>query len=302
MTDRIVEIAEGPVRLHVKLDQLVIERDGQPPVSTPLAEMAALVLSNPSVQMSQAVLAGVAQAGGSVVICDRQYLPAGMMLPLQAHFLQTERLASQAEMSQPLRKRCWQQIVRAKIRAQSALLHELYKDDGGLKSLMEKVRSGDPDNCEAQAARRYWPQIFSDPKFRRDREAQDQNRHLNYGYTVLRALVTRALCGAGLHPSFGLQHQNRYDPFSLAADVMEPFRPLVDRAVVSWIRENDANAPLDPKAKAYLIGAIYARYEFEKEERTLFDVFARTASQLAQVIAGKEEQFTLPEVRGPCAA
>ncbi|MBI1738276.1 MAG: type II CRISPR-associated endonuclease Cas1 [Acidobacteria bacterium] len=300
MTERVIEIADGPARLHVRLEQLVIERDGQPEVTTPLAELAALVLTNPRVQLTQAVISGIAVAGGSVVICDRNYLPAAMMLPLQSHFLQTERLARQTQISAPLRKRLWQQIVQAKIKAQSRLLTELHGDDGGLKALAAQVRSGDPENIEAQAARRYWRLLFASTKFRRDREAPDQNRHLNYGYTVLRAIVSRAICGAGFHPSIGLQHRNRYDPFSLAADLMEPFRPLVDRAVALWIQEHDPLEPLDPEAKEWLVGSLQFRFEVNKEERTLFDIFARMASSLAQVLLGSEARLELPEVRGPC--
>lgn len=301
MTDRIVEIAEGPTRLHVKLEQLVIEREGRAAVTTPLAEIAALVLSTPRVQFTQAVLAGIAAAGGSVVICDGKFLPAAMMLPLQTHFVQTERFALQSKISEPRRKRLWQQVVQAKIRAQSLLLKELHGEDEGVGGLAELVRSGDPENVEARASRRYWPRLFGDPKFRRDREAPDQNRHLNYGYTVLRAMVSRALCGAGLHPSFGLMHRNRYDAFSLASDFMEPFRPVVDRAVAAWIAQHDRMEPLDPEAKAHLIGALQARFENEGEARTLSDLLFRAASSLAQVILGREQRLALPELAPPLA-
>lgn len=300
MTDRIIEIADGPTRLHVKMEQLVIEKDGQPEVTTPLAELAALVLTNPRVQLTQAVISGVAAAGGSVVICGPNFLPAAMMLPLQTHYLQTERLAQQAQMSAPLRKRLWQHIVQAKIRAQSRLLIELHGEDNGLKGLVAQVQSGDPKNVEAQAARRYWTLLFANPKFRRDREAPDQNRHLNYGYAVLRAITARAICGAGLHPSLGLQHRNRYDPFSLAADLMEPFRPIVDRAVAQWIQEHDPMAELDPETKSWLVGTLLARFTVEHEERTLFDILARTASSLAQAILEKKPRLDLTEMRGPC--
>jgi CRISP-associated protein Cas1 len=125
MTDRIIEISEGPARLLVKHEQLVIERDGNAAITTPVSEIASLVLTNPSVQLTQSVLAGIANAGGSVLICDRSFLPAAMVLPLQSHHLQSERLSLQVQMSAPTRKRLWQQVVRAKIRAQSALLREL---------------------------------------------------------------------------------------------------------------------------------------------------------------------------------
>lgn len=302
MTDRIIEISEGTARLHIKYEQLVIEREGNPPVTTPVSELAALILTSPAVILSQPVLGAIAHAGGSVVICDRTYLPAAMLLPLQSHFLQRERLSIQVEMSVPMRKRVWQQIIQAKIRAQSRLLVELYGDDGGVGALGDRVRSGDPENAEAQAARRYWTLVFGDPKFRRDREAENQNRHLNYGYAVLRAIVARGICGAGLHPSLGVAHKNRYDPFSLAADLMEPFRPVVDRAVALWIREHDAGLPLDPETKMCLVGTLQARFETGGEKRTLFDILSSVACSLVEFASGNAKRLNLPEVKGPCDA
>jgi CRISPR-associated protein Cas1 len=300
MTDRIIEVAEGPVRLRVRLDQLVIERHDKTEVTTPLAEIACLLLSTPHVQFSQAVIAGIAAIGGSVVVCDAKHLPAAMMLPLVAHFIQTERFGLQAQLSEPRRKRLWQQLVQAKIRAQSALLRELHEKDGGIGAFAERVRSGDPENVEAQAARRYWTLLFGDKRFLRNREAEDQNRYLNYGYTVLRAAVARAICAAGLHPSFGLAHRNRYDTFSLASDLMEPFRPVVDRAVALWVREHDPKQPLDPRAKQHLISALQARYPFDKEERTLPDILVRSAQNLAQAVLEKEKKLDLLQLGPPC--
>lgn len=300
MTERIVEIAEGAARLHVRLEQLVIDPENGPSTTTPIAELAALVVTHPRVQLTQSVMASIAAAGGTVVICNSHFLPAALLLPLESHFAQTERFARQAQLSEPRRKRAWQQIVQAKIRAQARLLQELHCDDGGIAALAEQVRSGDPENVEAQAARRYWPRLFGDPHFRRGRIGPDQNAHLNYGYTVLRAAVARALCAAGLHPSFGLKHRNRYDSFCLAADVMEPFRPLVDRAVALWVRENDPAEPLSAEAKKCLIAALQARYEAWAERRTLFDWLARTASSLARVIEGSQPAMEIPELGEPC--
>jgi CRISP-associated protein Cas1 len=159
-----------------------------------------------------------------------------------------------------------------------------------------RVRSGDVGNLEAQAARRYWQHLFPSKPFRRGSEENDQNRHLDYGYTVLRAAVARALCAAGLHPSIGLQHSNRYDPFCLAADVMEPFRPLIDRRVAQWVAREDVTAPLDSRAKNWLIGAVTARYIYEREERTLFDILLRVANSLAKCVTGELRDPELPSL------
>ena len=256
MIDRIVEIA-SPARLSIRDAQLVIERPQAEqlvlPFTTPISEIAVLLLAHPQVTLSQAVLSRIAEAGGSVVTIDGHFLPASIQLPVQAHSLQTERFAKQMQLSLPANKRLWQQIVRAKIRAQGELLKEVQGDDGGLIALLARVRSGDAGNIEAQAARRYWSTLFGNRGFRRGSGEMDQNRHLDYGYTVLRAAVARAICAAGLHPSIGLRHRNRYDPFCLAADLMEPFRPLVDRRVVQWIADHDPAGDFDPATKAWLL-------------------------------------------------
>jgi len=158
-----------------------------------------------------------------------------------------------------------------------------------------RVRSGDPDNLEGQASRRYWPALFDNPGFRRDRDLPDQNKNLNYGYAVLRAIVARAVCAAGLHPALGIHHHNRYDAFALADDLMEPFRPLVDRAVVAWVRANDPLADLSPQAKAALIQPLMARYPVKDEERPLFDIAARAAVSLTRVFAGTANALVLPD-------
>ncbi|MCD6416203.1 MAG: type II CRISPR-associated endonuclease Cas1 [Planctomycetes bacterium] len=295
MIERIVDISERPARLSVRHGVLVVEQTDSDPATIPLAEVAALVVSNPRVRYSHAVLSGLAAQGGLFITCDEKHLPVAMLLPLQNHYVQVERFACQAGASRPLKKRLWQQIVRAKIRAQAAVLLELRGHNAGLPALVRRVRSGDPENVEAQAARRYWPALFDDPAFRRRAGAEDHNRHLNYGYAVLRAMVARALCACGLHPSLGLHHHNRYDTFCLADDLMEPFRPLVDRAVARLVDESDADLVMGKETKASLLEALTARLELGGEYRTLFDVVAKTASSLAGVYEGKARKLKLPE-------
>ena len=303
MIDRIVEIAT-PARLSVRDAQLVIERPQAEqltiPFTTPVNEIAVLLLAHPQISLSQAVLSRIAEAGGSIVTIDSNFLPASMVLPIQNHFVQTERFAKQIELSLPTRKRLWKHVVRAKIKAQGELLRELHGSDHGLIAMSARVRSGDAGNLEAQAARKYWGLVFGDATFRRGSGNSDQNRHLDYGYTVLRAAVARALCAAGLHPSIGLQHKNRYDAFCLAADVMEPFRPLVDRRVCEWISREDAAGPFDSKTKSWMIGATTSRYILDREERSLFDILLRTANSLAKCIAGDSRDPLIPSLLTAC--
>ena len=296
MIDRVIDISNQRAYVRARNEQLVIEQPDRGEVVTPLAEVAVLILANPQVTCTLAALAGLAQNSGAVVVCDSACMPIGLMLPIVAHYTQTERIAAQVSMSQPMRKRLWQQLVRAKLRAQGRALAEACGDDYGIRNMVDRVRSGDPENVEAQAAARYWPAIFADPTFRRRQNAPDQNRLLNYGYAVLRAVVARAICAVGLHPSLGLHHHNRYDAYCLADDVMEPYRPLVDRAVLDCVRLYGSDVPLDKTTKQLLLGAILNRYTAEGEFRTLFDIVRRVASSLAGALLKKDKTLWLPEL------
>jgi CRISPR-associated protein Cas1 len=217
-----------------------------------------------------------------------------MLLPLVGHATQSERFEQQVNASEPTKKRLWAQIVRAKITAQGRHLASVRGKDHGLFAMAKRVRSGDPDNLEAQATRKYWPVLFG-KDFRRDREAEDQNRLLNYGYAVLRATVARAIAAAGLHPTIGIHHHNRYDAYCLADDLMEPFRPMVDAAALMWTEMRGVDAPLDKEAKAAMLAALTCRVTFDNESRTLFDASARLASSCALVFAGERDELSLPE-------
>jgi len=295
MTNRILDFSEAPVRLRVRYEQLLIKRDEQPDASVPLAELAVVVAAHPQVTYTQAVLSGLAEAGGAFVACNRKHLPVGMFLPLVAHHAQAERFAAQARAPRPLCKRVWRQIVRAKITAQARTLEGLHGTDFGIKRLVGLVRSGDPANVEARASRRYWPRLFADLDFRRHRENEDENALLNYGYAVLRAIIARAVCGAGLHPSLGIHHHNRYDAYPLADDLMEPFRPLVDRAVAEYLAAHDAPYGVERAAKQYIIGALTARFLLAGEQRTLFDVAAHLTASLAHMFLGYADELELPD-------
>lgn len=283
---RIIDFAEQGASLRTRYEQLIIRRDEQPDISTPLDEIAVLILSHPRVTCSQSVLQGIMRHGGSIVVCDQSMMPSGLMLPLAANSLHTQRVRSQIGVSLPRRKRVWQLIVQAKIRSQASVLRLRCGDDAGLESLASKVRSGDPENLEARAAQRYWPRVFEDPDFRRRRDAADQNRLLNYGYAVLRAGVARAICSTGLHPSIGVHHKSRSNPFCLADDLMEPWRAMVDAEVAEMVGEFGPDVGLDSDSRARLIGILHERLIDDGESRTVLDWISRSASSLASAICG----------------
>jgi CRISPR-associated protein Cas1 len=293
MTDRIIDITDGPAKLSAHKGLLVIERD-ETETRVPFSEISVLILAHPAIGISNSVLAEICTNGGFCVACNSHYEPSGMMLPMQGNHIQTERFAVQARAPLPLKKRMWQQIVRAKIKHQASLLSELGRPSDGIRALVSRVGSGDPQNIEAQAARKYWHALFGEA-FLRNPDADDQNRYLNYGYTILRAMTARAICAAGLHPSLGLHHKNRYDTFCLASDLMEPFRPIVDRSASTLVDQKGSHEPLDKNAKHHLIDALLsARLHLQGDERVLPEIISRTATSLAAVYSGTLKNLVLP--------
>lgn len=293
---RIIELAESTCSVKTRNKLLVIKQAEEDEFTVPLKEVGVVVASNPHIIYTQPALSGLAENGGVLVICNPKSLPSAMLLPLVQHSTQAERFLAQAEAKMPQKKQCWQRIVRAKIRAQARLLEKLHGKDAGLRALATKVRSGDPHNVESTASQRYWPALFNDRWFRRRRESPDQNRLLNYGYAVIRAAIARSICAAGLHPSLGVHHHNRYNPFCLADDLMEPFRPLVDKVVVEIVDDTGRDCDMNQEVRGRLLSILTRRYDEAGESRTLFDLFQRVASSLAQLYLGERDKIYLPEI------
>jgi CRISPR-associated protein Cas1 len=295
MTNRILDISDQPVRLSVKHQALQLKPDNADAALIAFDDIAVIVVSNREVSYTHSVLQHLLEAGGIFVTCDASHLPIGMILPLQAHHRQVTRFSLQAGVSEPTKKRAWQQIVKAKIRAQGRALQRIHGDDAGVIEYAKRVKSGDPQNIEAQAAKRYWQNMFAG-SFRRSREGTDENPYLNYGYAVLRAIVARAICAAGLHPCLGLHHHNQYSMFCLADDLMEPLRPIVDQVVHQITAHEDTPKKLDSNSKQALLKPLLGRYQVNSEKLTLFEISNKMAASLIKVFEGKARTLDLPEV------
>lgn len=242
MLRKVVEFATPGTRLSISHRQLVIERPDHERVTRPVEDLGVVIIDDGRAIYTQAVFIELLAAGATVIVTGHDHLPVGMMLPLDAHHAQTERHRAQVEASQPVKKRVWQAIIRGKITQQGRVLEYFTGDHGGLAPMAVRVRSGDPDNLEAQAAQRYWPRLFGSD-FRRDRAADGINAALNYGYAVVRAACARAVVAAGLIPSLGVFHHNRGNPFCLADDLFEPYRPFVDWRVKHMIQDGAGTTP-----------------------------------------------------------
>jgi CRISPR-associated protein Cas1 len=254
MIKRIVDISE-PSYLHLAHKQLIIEQKGDMVGQIPVEDLGVLILQNPAIVTTQALLLACQQNNVAVVVCDEHHLPYSVLLPLtDANSLHSKIIRQQVAAGLPTRKRLWQQIIRQKIATQATVLKRLNKNSLALERLVAQVKSGDGENMEAQAAQKYWRLLFGD-QFRRDTEAPGINSLLNYGYAIMRALVARAIVASGLHPALGLNHRNQYDGLCLADDLMEPLRPWVDYRVYR-LAEQTADLTVGKHTKVPLLNLL----------------------------------------------
>ncbi len=296
MINRILEIHDTGARLQVETRCLSVEVAGRDTVRIPLEEVGVLLMGNPAIALTQPVLAELAAQGAAVVVTGEKHIPHAMLLPLGVPATQAEVFIAQAEATLPMRKKAWQQVVQAKLTGQAAALKAQGKLATPIEALIPQVRSGDPDNIEARGARVYWQNLFDEPGFRRDQEGGGANAMLNYGYAVLRAIVARAVCASGLHPALGIHHHNRYDNFCLASDLMEPFRPLVDKTVCDLVRQrDDERAELNREERQALVNEFAGRVVVEGARMTFFQGVSRLTASLADVYRKNRADLVLPE-------
>lgn len=292
MIGRVIEIASEGQHLGRKRGLMTVSCNGAETGRVPLDDIGVLLCNARGLTYSNDLLIQLAKRGTAVVLCGNDYLPVAWLWPLEGHHVQVLRMRCQLEAPLPLRKRLWQATVRAKIVQQRMTLEMLGKPNVGLDELARRVKSGDPENMEAQAARLYWPSLFG-RGFQRERFGEMPNPLLNYGYTVLRSATARAVAGAGLHPSLGIHHHNRYDAMCLVDDLMEPFRPAVDYRVAKLVQSgcNDVT----PEAKQTLVGVLAADMRTERGTTPLETCLERTAQSLAQSFENKQASLSFPE-------
>jgi len=296
MIRKTVEFATPGTRFSVAHRQLVVERPDLPKATLPIEDLGVVIVDDVRATYTQTVFLELLAAGATVMVTGRDHLPAGMMLPLDAHHVQTERHRAQVEASVPVKKRIWQALIGAKIALQSAVLLHFTSHHGGLLPMSKRVRSGDPDNLEAQAAQRYWPTLFGED-FRRDRQAEGINALLNYGYAVMRAAIARAIVASGLIPSLGVFHSNRSNPFCLADDLLEPYRPYVDWRVRLLANEaGDQRLDIDDRnARAALLSLFNETVLVDGRRNPVLFAIQASAVSLSRALTGGENALALPK-------
>lgn len=296
---RIIEVSSTAAHLTTRHRQLVLQRDGETIASAPIEDLGAVIVDHPGTTYSHAAISGLLEAQTVLIVCGRNHLPLGLLLPLSEHTEVGSRLRCQIAASLPLKKRLWKQLVQAKIQAQAQNLRPDSAEQRKLLQFASEVKSGDSTNREAQAAKVYWSawltatdETNGETAFRRQREGDSPNSLLNYGYAILRACIARALVSAGLVPALGLQHSNRSNSFSLADDLIEPLRPLVDETVrdLYWSGQTE----LDRTTKAALLELTTVEVSVGDLSGPLMVSLHRYVGSLVRCLQGHSKRLEIP--------
>lgn len=291
-----------PAYLSLRNGQLVVrleKHDDKPEkqATIPIEDIGIVVLDHRQITLTYGVVAALLDNNASIITCDNSHMPVGLMLPLEGHTIQQERFQDQLNSSLPLRKQLWQQTVQQKIRNQGALLHELHGIEvGNMSTWANDVRSGDNTNLEGRAAAFYWSHMFpSIHDFTRSRDGAYPNALLNYGYAILRAVIARALVGSGLLPTLGIHHHNRYNAYCLADDIMEPYRPYVDRLVVETMAVC-SDVEVTTAIKSHLLTIPTLEVHISGQRSPLMVAASQTTASLARCFSGENRRIIYPEM------
>lgn len=299
----------NPAYLKTANEQLVVEsplpvavpaEEGETKTAVktiPIEDIGLLILDHRQVTITQALLSKLLANNTAVITCDDTHHPTGMLLSLDGHSLQSQKFQAQVEASVPLKKQLWQQTVAAKIQNQAAMLLFRREEHKLLLSLASAVKSGDSDNCEAQAAAYYWKRVFPEElAFRRERYGPPPNNLLNYGYSILRAMVARSLVASGLLPTLGIHHRNQYNAYCLADDMMEPYRPFVDYVVYQLVRTNGQYLEMSPSMKKALLEIPAMDVRIDGKKSPMMNAVQRTTASLAKCFEGTARKILYPEM------
>ena len=264
----------------------------------PIEDIGIVVLDNKRITITQGVLEALLENNCAVITCNESHLPIGMHLPLVGNSTQTERMRFQIEASQPLKKQLWQQTIVAKIENQAAVLKQMRGTEvRNMLKWASEVKSGDSENMEARAAVYYWQNAFPMfENFTRSKEGETPNNLLNYGYAILRAIVARALVSSGLLTTLGIHHRNKYNAFCLADDIMEPYRPYVDRLVMQICERYDDTVELTKELKAELLQIPVLDVMINNKRSPLMVAVSSTTASLQRCYAGEIRKIVYPSI------
>ena len=301
MDKQIIEISNDGFKLSLFRGFLVVvnvEKNIKQEV--PLDNILSLVLSANNVLISKNIINELCQRGANIIFCGKNYVPSAITVSTEGHWLVSERIKYQIYCSLPLKKNLWKSLVQNKIWNQALIIEKFFEDSPAINQLNRLARdtlSGDTSNNEGQAARVYFKALFG-KKFIRDRFESDINILLNYSYTVLRAIIARAVVGNGLLPYIGLKHCTRTNTMPLVDDLIEPFRAIADKFVFEELNKlvNIDNIELSPDIKRRLTQIISYPVETEKGTQSLSDAIYDFVGTLVKSFENKKVELKYPKL------
>ena len=288
----------NPAYLSLSNEQLVVKIQSLEPKTTtiPIEDIGIVVLDHPQISISHGALSALVQNNAAVITCDSRHLPTGLLMPLDGNTVQSERFADQIGASLPLKKQLWQQTVSQKILNQAAVLKEVTGAEVRcMLSWAKNVKSGDPDNLEGRAAAYYWGKMFEE-QWTRDREGDWPNALFNYGYAILRAIVARALVSSGMLPTLGIHHHNKYNAYCLADDIMEPYRPYVDRKVMQMLPLWPEAEEINTDMKRMLLEIPVMEVKIDGKRSPLMIAVSMTTASLYRCYSGECRKIVYPSI------
>lgn len=285
---------ENPARLSLKLAQMVVELQDVTR-TLPIEDIGVVILDHKQITITHALIDALLANNVAIVTSNDKHLPVGLMLPLDGNTLQSERFRAQIDASEPLKKQMWQQTVVAKILGQAHVLGTQLIEHNNMLKWAKDVRSGDTDNMEARAAAFYWRNMFEKDAFIRDPQGLPPNNLLNYGYSIVRAMMARALVGAGLLPTLGIHHHSRYDAYCLADDIMEPYRPFVDMKVLAMWKKGDITSDISSEQKRELLGVTTLDVNISGHRSPMMLAIQTTAQSVQKCFSGEARKIIYPD-------
>ena len=285
---------ENPARLSLKLAQMVVELQDVTR-TLPIEDIGVVILDHKQITITHALIDALLANNVAIVTSNDKHLPVGLMLPLDGNTLQSERFRAQIDASEPLKKQMWQQTIVAKILGQAHVLGTRLIKHNNMLKWAKDVRSGDTENMEARAAAFYWRNMFEKDAFIRDPQGLPPNNLLNYGYSIVRAMMARALVGAGLLPTLGIHHHSRYDAYCLADDIMEPYRPFVDMKVLEMWKNGGITSDISSDQKRELLGITTMDVNISGHRSPMMLAIQTTAQSVQKCFSGEARKIIYPD-------
>lgn len=281
-------------KLNTNLDNLIITQDGKES-NIPLSDINTILIEDYKTVITSRLMAKIVEFKIQLVVCDNSMLPCAILTPIGKYHREYKMQKKQLSLNDDRKRKIWANIVREKISNQLVVMSEFSDNkerENILLNFIKEVEDGDTTNREGLAAKIYFRELFGDD-FSRNDDDTIINASLNYGYTVIRNCFCRAIVGLGLIPSIGVFHKNEFNSFNLADDLMEVYRPLIDR----WTKINiNEYQFLDKNLKLRLVNILNGTIRYGNEDITVNNSIEKYIKKVFNHIEDENSQIIFPDI------